>query len=179
MKKKIKRIITLVMMLSLFNILGINCYAYSKAGDLSQKDPEGKSQDIVDVLSNDPRFKTLTTALKSAGLIDTLKGKGPFTVFAPTDEAFAKLPKGTVENLLKPENKAALTKLLTYHVTPGKLKASEIVELNGKDLKMLNGGKAKIEIKDREGYIDGAKIIVTDIMTKNGIIHVIDTVMME
>lgn len=179
MKKRIKRVITLVMMLSLFNVLGINCYAYSKTGNLSQKDPENKSQDIVDVISNDARFKTLTTALKSAGLVDTLKGKGPFTVFAPTDEAFAKLPKGTVENLLKPENKDALIKVLTYHVAPGEIKASDIVELNGKDLKMLNGGKAKIEIKNREAYIDGAKIIVSDIMTKNGIIHVIDRVMME
>lgn len=179
MKKKIKRVITLVMMLSLFNVLGINCYAYSKTTNLSQKDPENKTQDIVDVISNDARFKTLTTALKSAGLVDTLKGKGPFTVFAPTDEAFAKLPKDTVENLLKPENKDALVKILTYHVAPGTLKAADVLKLNGKDLKMANGSKAKIEVKNNEVYIDGAKVIVTDIITKNGVIHVIDTVMME
>jgi uncharacterized surface protein with fasciclin (FAS1) repeats len=179
MKKKLKKVITLVIMLSLVNVLGINCYAYSEATNLSKENPENKTQDITDIVSSDTRFKTLNTALKAAGLVETLKGNGPFTVFAPTDEAFAKLPKDTVTNLLKPENKDALVKLLTYHVAPGKLTAADVVKLNGKELKMKNGVNAKIEVKNNEVYIDGAKVIVTDIMTKNGIIHVIDTVMME
>ncbi|WP_300382072.1 fasciclin domain-containing protein [Clostridium sp.] len=179
MKKKMKKVITLVMILSLFNVLGVNCYAYSEAASLSKNEPENKSQDIVDIVNSDARFKTLGTALKSAGLVDTLKGKGPFTVFAPTDEAFSKLPKDTVENLLKPENKDELVKLLTYHVAPGKLTAADVVKLNGKDLRMTNGSEAKIEVKNNEVFIDGAKIIVTDIMAKNGIIHVIDTVMIK
>jgi len=109
--------------------------------------------------------------------VDTLKGEGPFTVFAPTDDAFAKLPENTIDNLLKPDNKETLVNVLTYHVIPEKLTAEEILKLNGKELKMANGKNAKIEVKDNEVYIDGAKIVVTDIMAKNGIIHVIDAVM--
>ncbi|SHJ24112.1 Uncaracterized surface protein containing fasciclin (FAS1) repeats [Clostridium cavendishii DSM 21758] len=177
MKKKIRIVIALTVIISLFNIIGLNCYANSQVKNLSQKEQQGKEQDIVDIASSDSRFKTLVTALNAAGLVDTLKGKGPFTVFAPTDEAFAKLPKGIVESLLKPENKDTLVKILTYHVAPEKLTAAEVVKLNGKELKMVNGDKAKIEVKNNEVYIDGAKVIVTDIIAKNGVIHVIDTVM--
>lgn len=171
MKNKFRKIIALVMTVLVFNILEVNCYAYMRG--------DNQSKDIVEIVSGDSRFKTLTSAVKAAGLVETLKGKGPFTVFAPTDEAFAKLPNETLTELLKPENKDALSKILTYHVTPGKLTAADVVKLNGKEIKMVNGDKAKIEVKNNEVYINGAKIIVTDIMAKNGVIHVIDAVIMK
>lgn len=177
MKKKIRILIALPIMVLLLNIMGVNCYAHAQVVYLAQEQ-QNNSKDIVDIASGDNRFKTLVTALKAAGLVDTLKGQGPFTVFAPTDDAFAKLPNNTVNDLLKPENKETLTKILTYHVAPQKLTAMEILKLNGKDLKMSNGEKAKIEVKNNEVYIDGAKVVITDIMAKNGVIHVIDTVMM-
>lgn len=178
MKKKIGIVITLAMMVLLLNIIGLNGYAHAQVTNLSQEAQQDKSKDIVDIAIGDSRFKTLVTALKAAGLVDTLKGQGPFTVFAPTDDAFAKLPPNTINDLLKPENKETLVKILTYHVTPEKLTAEEILKLNGKELTMVNRDKAKIEVKNNEVYIDGAKVVVTDIMAKNGIIHVIDTVMM-
>lgn len=135
-------------------------------------------KDIVDIATSDQQFSTLVTALQAADLVDTLKGKGPYTVFAPTNDAFAKLPAGTLENLLKPENKEVLTDILTYHVAPGKLDAKAVGKLNGKAIKMANGKPAQIEVKDGKVYIDGAQIIKTDIMAKNGIIHVIDAVML-
>lgn len=171
MKNKFRKIIALVMTVLVFNILEVNCYAYMQ-GDT-------ESKDIVEIVSGDSRFKTLTSALKAADLVETLKGKGPFTVFAPTDEAFAKLPKETLAELLKPENKDDLSKILTYHVAPGKLTSKDVVKLNGKEIKMVNCDKSKIEVKNDEVYINGAKIIVTDIMAKNGVIHVIDVVMMK
>lgn len=178
MKNKFKVCITLAVMLTVLNIMGLTCYAHPQITEVAQKEKPGKEKDIVDIASSDDRFKTLVTALKAAGLVDTLKGERPFTVFAPTDDAFAKLPKNTIENLLKPENKDTLVNILTYHVAPGKLTAKDISKLNCKELKMINGDKAKIEVKNDEVYIDGAKIIITDIKAKNGIIHVIDTVMM-
>lgn len=136
------------------------------------------SQDIVDIASGDDRFETLVAALSAAGLVDTLKGEGPFTVFAPTDDAFAKLAPGTVDELLKPENKETLVNILTYHVTPGKVTAADALKLDGKEVTMVNGAPARIEVRDGSVYIDGARVIMTDIMAKNGVIHVIDTVMM-
>lgn len=177
MKKKLSKLIALSIMVLLFNIIGENSYAYAQGTYLAQEQ-QNNSKDIVDIATGDSRFKTLVTALKAAGLVDTLKGEGPFTVFAPTDEAFAKLPNNTVNDLLKPENKETLVKILTYHVAPQKLTAAEVLKLNGKELKMANGENAKIEVKNNEVYIDGAKVVVTDIMAKNGVIHVIDTVMM-
>jgi uncharacterized surface protein with fasciclin (FAS1) repeats len=177
MKKKISKLIALSIMVLLFNIMGENSYASAQITFLAQEQ-QNNSKDIVDIATGDNRFKTLVTALKAAGLVDTLKGEGPFTVFAPTDDAFAKLPNNTVNDLLKPENKETLVKILTYHVAPQKLTATEILKLNGKELKMSNGEKAKIEVKNNEVYIDGAKVVITDIMAKNGVIHVIDTVMM-
>ncbi|ERK31732.1 fasciclin domain-containing protein [Clostridium intestinale] len=177
MKKKISKLIALPIMALLFSILGENCYASAQVTYLAQEQQDS-SKDIVDIATGDNRFKTLVTALKAAGLVDTLKGQGPFTVFAPTDDAFAKLPNNTVNDLLKPENKETLVKILTYHVAPQKLTATEVLKLNGKELKMANGEKAKIEVKNNEVYIDGAKVVITDIMAKNGVIHVIDTVMM-
>lgn len=177
MKKKISKLIALSIMVLLFNIIGENSYAYAQGTYLAQEQ-QNNSKDIVDIATGDSRFKTLVTALKAAGLVDTLKGQGPFTVFAPTDDAFAKLPNNTVSDLLKPENKETLVKILTYHVAPQKLAAAEVLKLNGKELKMVNGQTAKIEVKNNEVYIDGAKVVITDIMAKNGVIHVIDTVMM-
>lgn len=136
------------------------------------------TQDIVEIAASNGQFETLVTALKAADLVDALKGEGPFTVFAPTNDAFKKLPSGTVEELLKPENNEKLVDLLTYHVFPGKVLAADALKLNGKEVKMLNGKPAKIEVKDGSVFIDGAKVITTDIMAKNGVIHVIDTVMM-
>jgi uncharacterized surface protein with fasciclin (FAS1) repeats len=115
-------------------------------------------------------------ALTAAGLVETLKGEGPFTVFAPTDAAFAKLPAGTLDNLLKPENKAQLTAVLTYHVVPGAVKAAEIVKL--KEAKTVQGQSVKIAVKDGKVSVDGANVTATDIAASNGVIHVIDAVML-
>lgn len=137
-----------------------------------------RGNNIVEIASSDKQFSTLVTALQTAGLIETLEGSGPFTVFAPTNDAFNKLPAGTVENLLKPENKQMLVDILTYHVKSGKLDSREIEKLNGQDIQMLNGKPAKIEVKDGKIYIDNAQIIQTDIIASNGIIHVIDAVIL-
>ena len=122
------------------------------------------------------QFKTLAAALQAAGLVDTLKGAGPFTVFAPTDEAFAKLPKGTVEDLLKPENKAKLTAVLTYHVVPGKVMAADVVKV--KEAKSVEGGSIKVSTMGGQVMVDNAHVVKTDIAASNGVIHVIDSVMM-
>jgi uncharacterized surface protein with fasciclin (FAS1) repeats len=135
-----------------------------------------QEKDIVATAVAAGQFKTLAAALQAAGLVDTLKGKGPFTVFAPTDEAFAKLPKGTVEDLLKPENKAKLVAILTYHVVPGKVMAADVVQM--KEAKTVQGGMAKISAMDGKVMIDKAHVVKTDIAASNGVIHVIDTVIM-
>ena len=131
-------------------------------------------KDIVDTAVEAGSFKTLAAALKAADLIETLKGKGPFTVFAPTDEAFAKLPEGTVETLLKPENKAKLAAILTYHVVAGKVEAKDAVKL--KSAKTVNGASFKITASDAGVMVDKAKVVKTDIQCSNGVIHVIDSV---
>jgi uncharacterized surface protein with fasciclin (FAS1) repeats len=131
--------------------------------------------DIVDTAVAAGSFKTLAAALGAADLVDALKSDGPFTVFAPTDEAFAKLPKGTVETLLKPENKALLTAILTYHVVPGNLAAEHVV--GGAPLKTLNGQKITLDTSDGV-KVDGANVVKTDISTSNGTIHVIDAVIL-
>jgi uncharacterized surface protein with fasciclin (FAS1) repeats len=134
------------------------------------------SKDIVNTAVSAGNFKTLTTALGAAGLVETLKGKGPFTVFAPTDEAFAKLPTGTVEFLLKPENKQKLTSILTYHVVAGNVKAADVIKLSS--VKTLNGQSVTIKTVDGKVLINGATVVKADIAAKNGTIHVIDTVLM-
>ncbi len=133
-------------------------------------------KDIVDTAVAAGSFKTLAAALKAAGLVDTLKGEGPFTVFAPTDEAFAKLPAGTVDSLLLPQNKDELIAVLTYHVVPGKVLASDVVKL--KSAKTVNGKEAAIKVSDKGVMVGGAKVIKTDIETSNGVIHVIDSVIL-
>ena len=135
-------------------------------------------KDIVDTAVAAGQFNTLVAAVKAAGLVDTLKGEGPFTVFAPTDAAFAKLPAGTVESLLKPENKNKLVALLTYHVVPGKVTAAAAVKANGKQVKTVNGASFTIKVDGGSVYVDKAKVIKTDIPASNGVIHVIDTVIM-
>ena len=132
--------------------------------------------DIVDTAVKAGQFKTLAAALQSAELIDTLKGDGPFTVFAPTDAAFAKLPDGTVEKLLKPENKQALTSILTYHVVPGKVMSSDIA---GKKVSpaTVEGQKVNIDASGSAVKIQNAKVVQADVSASNGVIHVIDTVM--
>lgn len=131
---------------------------------------------VVEVAANADDFATLVAAVKAAGLVDTLSGDGPFTVFAPTNKAFEKLPKGTVEELLKPENKDKLTAILTYHVVPGSVMAKDVVEL--KEAKTVQGSQVKISVKDGSVFIDGAKVVKTDIPCKNGVIHVIDAVIL-
>ena len=135
-----------------------------------------KKMDIVDTAVNAGSFKTLAAALKAAGLVDTLKGKGPFTVFAPTDKAFEKLPSGTVETLLKPENKDKLVAILTYHVVAGNVKAADVVKL--KSAKTVQGSDVKITVADGKVMVNDANVVKTDIACGNGVIHVIDTVLL-
>jgi uncharacterized surface protein with fasciclin (FAS1) repeats len=130
---------------------------------------------IVEVASSNPAFTTLVAAIKAAGLVDTLSGKGPFTVFAPTDAAFKALPKGTLEKLLKPENKATLVKILTYHVVPGSI-ASKAIKAG--DVKTVEGASVKIQVKKGRVTVDNAKVTKADVKTSNGIIHVIDKVLL-
>ena len=134
------------------------------------------TQNIVDTAVAAGQFKTLAAALGAAGLVDTVKGSGPFTVFAPTDAAFAKLPAGTVENLLKPENKAQLTAILTYHVVPGKVMAAEVVKL--KEAKTVNGKMLQVRVNGSNVMINDANVTATDIAASNGVIHVIDSVVL-
>ena len=137
---------------------------------------KSSTPDIVDTAVKAGKFNTLVAAVKAAGLVETLKGEGPFTVFAPTDEAFAKLPKGTLESLLKPENKEKLIAILTYHVVPGKVMAKDVVNLT--EAKTVQGSAAKITVNGGTVSIDGANVVKTDIETNNGVIHVIDAVIL-
>jgi uncharacterized surface protein with fasciclin (FAS1) repeats len=143
--------------------------SFAMAGDIAKKD-------IVDTAVSAGEFKTLATALQAAGLVDTLKGNGPFTVFAPTDAAFAKLPDGTVESLLKPENKEKLKSILTYHVVPGTAKASDVMALD--EAKTVNGQAVQFEAKEGKVMVENAQVVKADIVASNGVIHVIDTVML-
>ena len=160
------RVTSIVMAAAVVLSLAIGAYASPKAA----------SQDIVDTAVAAGSFKTLATALQAAGLVDTLKGKGPFTVFAPTDEAFAKLPPGTVEDLLKLENKEKLVAILTYHVVPGKDLASQVTKMSS--AKTVNGQSLAISVDGGTVMIDNAKVIKTDILCSNGVIHVIDSVVL-
>lgn len=137
---------------------------------------EHATLDIVDTAIEAGSFKTLAAALKAADLVDALKGDGPFTVFAPTDEAFARLPKGTLESLLEPENRATLTTILTYHVVPGSVPAKKVVK--SKNLHSLNGQRVGIHVEDGAVTAAGSGVVKTDIECTNGIIHVVDTVML-
>lgn len=137
---------------------------------------DGKARDIVDTAVSAGQFTTLAAALQAGGLVETLKGKGPFTVFAPTDAAFAKLPAGTVEALLKPENKAQLTAILTYHVVAGNVMAKDVVKLDSAET--VNGARVSISVNGNAVKVDNANVTATDIAASNGVIHVIDAVIM-
>ena len=134
-----------------------------------------QQNDIVAVASSAGIFNTLCAAVKAAGLVETLQGAGPFTVFAPTDEAFAKLPKGTVEDLLKPENKEKLVAILTYHVVAGKVMAADVKSMKAKT---VNGQSLDVKVSDGVVTVDNAKVVKTDVAASNGVIHVIDTVVL-
>ena len=135
-----------------------------------------KAADIVDTAVTAGQFETLVTAVKAAGLVETLKGEGPFTVFAPTDEAFAKLPAGTVESLLKPANKDQLVAVLTYHVVPGKLMSSDIAGRRGR-VKTVQGSELSFDATSGVS-VDNANVVAADIEATNGVIHVIDSVVL-
>ena len=136
---------------------------------------DSQAGDIGDVAASNKSFSTLVAAVKAAGLVETLKGEGPYTVFAPTNEAFAKLPKGTLESLLKPENKQKLVAILTYHVVPGKVMAKDVK--SGK-VKTASGSSFKMKVSKKGVWVDKAKVVATDVKADNGVIHVIDTVIL-
>lgn len=156
----------------LFTALLATTAFVASAGNYANK----AQSDIVDTAVAAGSFNTLAAALEAADLIGALKGQGPFTVFAPTDAAFAKLPDGTVEALLKPENKEQLVAVLTYHVVPAKVKASDVVKLNSAST--LQGSEVDIEVRDGVVYIDDAAVTQADVMASNGVIHVIDSVIL-
>ena len=160
---------TLILLLLGLLVSQIGCDGTAKKPSMSQTD-------VVDTAVAAGDFGTLVTAIKAADLVETLKGDGPFTVFAPTDEAFAKLPSGTLESLLKPENKQKLSSILTYHVVPGKVMASDVVNLS--DAKTVNGQLLMLKTSDGAVTVNNAKVIKTDIDCSNGVIHVIDTVLL-
>ena len=135
-----------------------------------------KQSDIVDTAVSAGNFNTLAAALNAGGLIETLKGDGPFSVFAPTDEAFAKLPDGTIEMLLLPENKDKLVAILTYHVVPGKVSAPEVITMQSAPT--ANGSDLAIKVIDETVFINDSRVVATDIGASNGVIHVVDTVIL-
>jgi uncharacterized surface protein with fasciclin (FAS1) repeats len=175
--------------LSLVALFALTTIGFAQSNDCSAKESKNnevkfvktsnkkKGGDIVDTAVGAGMFNTLVAAVKAAGLVETLKGDGPFTVFAPTDDAFAKLPAGTVENLLKPENKDLLVKILTYHVVSGKVTAADVVKL--KSAKTVQGQNISIKVKKGKVKLNKTtNVVKTDIMTSNGVIHVIDSVIM-
>ena len=152
------------------------CSSCGSAAPVKKMVMADHEHDIVETAVEAGSFKTLVAAIKAADLVSVLKSEGPFTVFAPTDEAFAKLPAGTVESLLKEENRDQLVAILTYHVVPGKVMASDVVKID--EAATVQGQKIGIAVKDGIVSVDGAKVVKTDIETSNGVIHVIDSVIM-
>ncbi|OEE59136.1 fasciclin [Enterovibrio norvegicus FF-454] len=138
-----------------------------------QADHHGMKKNIVEIAASNPDFSTLVAAVEAAGLVETLQGKGPFTVFAPTNEAFAKLPAGTVESLLMPENKDKLISILTYHVVPGKVMAADVIGMT--EAPTVQGSMIKVDASNGV-KVDNANVVATDIIASNGVIHVIDNV---
>jgi uncharacterized surface protein with fasciclin (FAS1) repeats len=145
------------------------------AENSGRSEAKAKVGDIVAVADASGKFNTLSAALKAAGLVKTLQGDGPFTVFAPTDEAFAKLPKGTLDDLLKPENKAKLAGILTYHVLAGKIMAADVKTMKAKT---VNGQSLDVMVDGGKVTVDKANVIMADVAASNGVIHAIDTVLM-
>jgi len=163
-------------MLSRRGLLSVAALAAFGLVQASASAVQAAEKDIVTTAVEAQSFKTLAAALKAAGLVETLQRKGPFTVFAPTDDAFAKLPAGTVETLLKPENKQQLVSVLTYHVVPGKVNAASVVKLNA--AATVNGQRVDIKVADGKVQIDQATVVTADIHCSNGVIHVIDAVIL-
>ena len=157
--------------LAFTNAQADNCGAAHATGATKAAAPGN----IVVVAAGAGSFNTLVAAVKAAGLAETLQGTGPFTVFAPTDEAFAKLPAGTVENLLKPENKAKLVAILTYHVVAGKVMAADVKTMQAKT---VNGQELSLKVADGKVTVDKATVVKVDVDASNGVIHVIDTVLL-
>jgi uncharacterized surface protein with fasciclin (FAS1) repeats len=154
--------------------LGLGLAALLASGVVAQTAPKT----ITDIVVGDSNFSTLLAAVSAADLASTLSGPGPFTVFAPTNAAFAKLPAGTVENLVKPENKAMLTSILTYHVVSGKAMSGDVVKLNGKSVKTVNGASVRVMVNGGKVMVNNANVTAVDIAASNGVIHVIDTVLL-
>ena len=165
---------SVVFLLSIALMTGL--IAGDKYGSKKMEDYHKGKMDIIHTASSAGSFSTLIAAVDAAGLTKTLMGEGPFTVFAPTDEAFSKLPDGTVEDLLKPENRDKLTTILTYHVVPGKVMAADVVKL--KSATTVQGQDIKIDVDMGTVMIDNARVVKTDIAASNGVIHVIDSVIL-
>jgi uncharacterized surface protein with fasciclin (FAS1) repeats len=144
-------------------------------GDKKEKMEAKAEKNLVEVAVGNEDFTTLVAAVKAAGLAEVLSGEGPFTVFAPTNEAFEKLPEGTVETLLKPENKEKLASILKYHVVSGKVMAADVKTM---EVETVEGSKADVKVEDGKVTIDGANVVATDVKASNGVIHVIDAVIM-
>ncbi len=172
---KLTNLVFVILAIFTFPALALaGSYGYDKTSKTGMHDM--KAKDIVKTAKSAGDFNTLVKALKAADLVSTLRGDGPFTVFAPTDEAFAKLPAGTLNDLLKPENKAKLQAILTYHVVAGKVDSKQAATLSS--AKTVNGSDFNIRNKGGHLMVDDAKVVKADIMASNGIIHVIDRVIM-
>jgi uncharacterized surface protein with fasciclin (FAS1) repeats len=174
------RRVLLVLLVATACLAIASCNGYKKgetetaAKEAVKEMPKKMSKDIVDIAVADGRFETLVTAVKAAGLVETLKGEGPYTVFAPTDDAFAKLPPGTIESLL--EDIPTLKNILLYHVVPGKVMASKVVDLDKAGTAL--GKDVMIRVMDGNVMVNDAQVIITDIEASNGVIHVVDTVIL-
>jgi uncharacterized surface protein with fasciclin (FAS1) repeats len=162
-----KKLLSLVMVMTIF---------FASAFTPKTNSVHEVDADIVDLAVSTEFLSTLVAAVKAGDLVGVLKGEGPFTVFAPTNEAFAKLPAGTVENLLKPENKSQLIAILTYHVVPGKVMSTDLK--NGMKAKTAQGGEITITLKDGKAMVNNATVTAADIQASNGVVHVIDTVIL-
>ena len=165
MSSRISKVVPIVLVMSLLAISAVPALAAP---------PAQAEQDIVDIAVADGRFTTLVAAVEAAGLVDTLKSEGPFTVFAPTDDAFNALPEGTIEALL--DDIPTLTDILLYHVVPGKVMAADVVNLSSADTAL--GEPVSIRVEDGNVYVDDAQVIITDVEASNGVIHVIDAVLL-
>lgn len=156
-------------------ILALSVLLVSTTSKRSFAADAAEPKTVVAIAAGNADFSTLVAAVKAAGLAETLSGEGPFTVFAPTNEAFAKLPAGTVDSLLKPENKAKLAAILTYHVVAGKVMAADV---KTSKVKTVQGGELDVVVKDGAVTVDGAKVVKSDLVGSNGVIHVIDAVVL-
>ena len=163
-------------LLSIAALLTAGAFTTALAETAAKPEKAAAKSTVVEIAAGNKDFSTLVAAVKAAGLVETLSGKGPFTVFAPTNEAFANLPEGAVESLLKPENKQKLVAILTYHVVPGSVMAAEVVTL--KNAKTVNGQSVKIGVTGNNVMVDNARVVKTDVKASNGVIHVIDAVIL-